>query len=336
MQTSDARIDTGYSLLKGSSGRWAGEQFMRALAEGRDMSVADLRTLATLRHEEWLVYDNALIEEAQIRLRGVADLISAGLVITIPNGLGKTEYRYEKMTDMEEAIVSMDGVVRSENDRVEFSESGLPLPITHKDFNINLRTLRASRNGGMPLDTTSARIAGRKCAEKTEEMLFNGGKTFGGLAIYGYTTHPNRNVTSFGTGGAWSGSKTGEQILADVLSLIAIAEADRYYGPFVLYVPSTTGIHLGNDFKANSDKTIWQRLMELQQIADIRVSEQLTSEVVLVQMSRDVVAMVIGEGLQTVQWDINGGFEVAFKAFQIMVPLLRTDSDGRSGIVHMS
>jgi hypothetical protein len=41
-----------------------------------------LRTLDTLRHEEWKYFDDALVEEAVIRLVGVADLIAAGLVRT--------------------------------------------------------------------------------------------------------------------------------------------------------------------------------------------------------------------------------------------------------------
>ncbi len=338
MRSADvASVDTGRSLFKGSSGKWAGERWLAEIKATGEMTTEALRTLDTLQRDEWVAFDTALVEEAQIRLRAVQDLINAGLVVTLPNGLGTTVFEWEKMTDMEEAIVSMDGVVRSENDRVEFSPDYLPLPITHKDWNINLRTLMASRKRGTALDVTNARIAGRKIAEKTEDMLFNGGRQFAGMKIYGYLTHPNRNIVPFGTGGAWSGSKTGDQIFSDVESMITAAHADRMWGPYVLYVPTASGLYINRDYKSATSGTIRARLLEIPELMDIRGVDSLPADnLVLVQMTSDVVQMVSAEPLQNVQWDINGGFEIAFKGFQIMIPLIRTDSAGRSGIVHLS
>jgi hypothetical protein len=181
------------------------------------------------------------------------------------------------------------------------------------------------------------RIAARVVAEKTEEMLMIGSKTFTGLPIYGYTTHPNRNTTSFGTGGAWSGSKTGEQVLADVNAGFAILDAQRMYGPYWVYVSSAMDIFLNNDFKAASDKSIRQRLLELERIKGIRFSDKMPANtVIFVQATPDVVSMVEGEPLQTIQWDSEGGFLVNFKAFQILVPLVKADASSRSGILVMS
>lgn len=337
-ETAGATISSGRQFWSGSSGRWAGEQLLKALSEGKDLSPDSLRTAATLRKDEWVAFDNALVEAAVQRVQGVGDLISAGLTIPVSNSMGKTVLEYEKVSDMADASVSLDGMVRTENDRVDFGLSSLPLPITHKDFFINLRVLTASRMRGESLDTTQVRIAGRKIAEMQETMLFNGGKTFGGSTIYGYQTHPNRNTVGFGTNGAWSAAaKTGENILADLLSMIALSEGDRYYGPWMLYVPRNTSTKLDGDFKANSDKSIRQRLLEVSGIRGIQVADFLTADnILLVQMTPDVVALVQGEPLQTVQWDIEGGFGINFKAFQIQVPLIRADIDGHSGIVHMS
>lgn len=332
-----AVVNDGRTFLK-SAGRWATEQLVKSLKAGKGLTINALRTADTLLKDEWIAYDTAVVEEGKIRLRGIADLVSQGLTQTIPNGLGKTLFQYETITDMEDAIVSMTGVVRSENDRPDMGIAGVPLPITHKDFNIDLRHLEASRQRGEGLDVTSARIAGRKCSEKAEEMLFIGGPKFAGFSIYGYTTHPSRNTTGFGTNGNWAAAaKTGADILADVQSMLAIAAGDRFYGPFVLYVDGTSKLNLTDDFKTTGDKSTRERLLELDEIVDIRSSDKLpANNVVLVQMSPEVVTLLIGEELQTVQWDLSGGFEVAFKALQIMVPLLRADPAGRSGIVHMS
>jgi uncharacterized linocin/CFP29 family protein len=335
--TGPAEVGTGRSFFQGASGVWAGQRFMEALAAGRAISPKELRTNAILGNDEWKFFDNEIIAESQIRLRGVADLIAAGNVRRIPNGLGKTMLEYQKITDMDPAIVSLDGITRSENDRVEFLNAGLPLPITHKDFYINLRTLLASRTSGEPLDATYARLASRKVAEETERMLFRGGKQFLGLTIYGYTNFPQRNTMAYGTGGAWTGTKTGEQITADVNSAIALLEGDRFYGPYVIYVGGASSNKLGEDYKAASDKTIRQRILEDTRVSDIRVVDQMPAgAVVVVQMSPDVVTMVEGEPLQTIQWDVHGGFLVNFKVFQILVPLIRADAQGRSGIVHIA
>ena len=335
--SNDAAISVGQQFWSGSSGKWAGEMLLKAMESGGQMSPAALRTLSTLRKDEWKAFDEALIEEATIRLVGVADLIGAGLVKTVANGLGKTVFEYERVSDMDAATVSLDGTSMGESDRVTFSIDTMPLPITHKDFFINLRTLMASRERGEPLDTTQVRLAGRLVAESIESQLFTGGNVYGGKTIYGYTTHTDRNTASFGAG-TWSASaRTGAEVLTDVLTMLSAAETDRMYGPYWLYVSRNMSTKFSEDFKANSDKTIMQRIMQVSGIQAVRVADQLTADnVVLVQATPDVVTLVEGEPLQTVQWDVQGGFHINFKAFTIQVPLIRSDKAGRSGIVHMS
>jgi uncharacterized linocin/CFP29 family protein len=333
-----AAVDAAKTLFAGSSGTWAGQMFLAALQRGEEISPAALRTLDTLRKDEWKVFDEALVEEGVIRLRAVADLLGAGLTFNVSNGLGKTVYEYEKMTDMFPAEVSMDGNARTENDRVEFELASLPLPITHKDFFINLRTLSASRERGESLDTTQVRVAGRLIAEATESLLINGSShVYGGLPIYGYRTFPARNTESFQTTNWDDPAKTGADMLTDIQVCKAALEADRFYGPYWVYVPAAASRTLSNDFKAATDKPVLQRLLEVDGVEAITVCDQMAAqELVMVQGTRDVAMMVQGEPLQTVQWDINGGFTVNFKAFQISVPLLRSDAQGRCGIVHMT
>jgi uncharacterized linocin/CFP29 family protein len=259
----------------------------------------------------------------------------------VANSLGKTLFGYERQTDMDDAQISMDPVSRTDYDRGDFDLAQIPLPITHKDWFINLRRLEASRTGGEPLDTVTAGLAGRKVAEKAEQMLFQGaGKSFGGFPIYGYTTHPNRTTVSYGTNGTWlntNTAKTGENILADVLTLLLAAQTARHFGPYWLYVSRDSAVKLSADFKTNTQGTIRQRLLEVEGIDQVKTSDKMpAATVLLVQHTSDVVELLQGETLQTVQWDVEGGFHINFKAFQIQVPLIKADIQGRSGIVHMS
>jgi hypothetical protein len=326
------------TFFQAASGRWAGERFIAAMKAGRPLSATELRTCDTLRKDEWKAFDEALIEEGTIRLRGIADLVGAGLTINVPNALGKTIVEYEKVTDMEAAITSLDGLARGDSDRQTFELSSVPLPITHKDFNISIRTLTASRERGESLDTTQVRTAGRLVAERLEYMLFRGGPTYGAATIYGYTNHPDRNTGTFVTNGNWSAAaKTGENILEDTLTMKRGLEADRFYGPYWLYLPSAYSTVIDEDFKAASDKTIRERLLEVDGLERITVVDQLpANNLIMVQRTLDVTALVDGESLQTVQWDIYGGMAVAFKAFAIQIPLIRSDAEGRSGVYHMS
>jgi len=214
----------------------------------------------------------------------------------------------------------------------------LPLPITHRDFYLNSRFLAASMTRGESLDTTNLRLAARKVSEKIEDTLFNGipNYNFSGGQIFGYTTFPQRNTVTLGT--PWDNSGVdGEAILAQVLSMITAAHNDRMFGPYLIYVPTAYWIKLLEDFKTNSDKSIISRLMEIPTLTDIKVADFLTADnVLLIQMTQDVVDMVIAMQPSTVEWETQGGFQLNFKVLAIMVPRFKATDAGRSGIVHLS
>lgn len=292
---------------------------------------------ATLRKDEWKHLDEAVVPAARQRLTGVADLYSKGLVYQIGNGLGKTVLEYEDLSEMTDAEMSMDGVNRTQKDRPNYDLKYLPLPIVHKDFSFNARVLAASRTTGDPLDTTSAEQAARTVAEKLESMLFLGTSSysFGGGTIYGYMDHPQRNEVTLAAHWDASGT-TGEDILDDCRAMKQASIDARHYGPWVLYVPVGYETVLDDDFKANSDKTIRQRILEIQGITEVKVSDKLTADnVLLVQMSSDVVRIVEGMAIQTLEWNAEGGLVHNFKVMAIMVPQIRADQYGNSGIVHL-
>jgi len=326
--SSDAATEPGRVVMNGASGRWAGERLLKAMQEGRPISPAELRSLDSLRKDEWKVIDDALIAEGAMRLRLIADLQAAGLTIPVSGAMGKTLFEYEKISDVNDAITSLSGVDRTDDDQPDFTLDSTPLPITHKDWNFNLRHLVASRNRGEGLDVTQARVAGRKVAERLEYIAFNGGPTYGGKAIYGLVNHPDRNVVDFETNYEWThASKTGAGIVTDVQNMQKALVNDRFYGPYKLYVPSLYAPELDKDYKATSDITVRDRILKLDGIQSITTCDQLpANNVVMFQASVDVMALLDGEPLQSVQWDIEGGFVIKFKAFAIQIPLVRSTS----------
>lgn len=318
----------GGTTMKGGDAGTA----MKLLASGFNTDC--LRTNEVLLKDEWIQFDNKVVQIARQRLVGVGDLLSAGLSTPLANPLGHTRVEWQKMSDMDPAEVSMSGVTQGRNDRLEFDLEGVPVPIIHKDFNINIRALHASRNGGLPLDTTQAELAARLVSEKVEEMLFVGAASIKiqNSTIYGYKTAPNRNT---GTVYNWS-SATGDQIVEDILEMISALYADKMYGPFVFYIPLTWFVALSDDYKAASDKSILSRVKEIPGVQDIRPSENLTNEVVAVQMTSDVVDMIDGMQPTTLMWESHGGMVFNFKVMAIMVPRMRSSLSGQSGIAHFT
>ncbi len=301
-----------------------------------DMNPETLRTNATLREDEWKEVDLTVVDVARERLVGVADLIARNLTHTITNGLGTTILEWDDVSDLSPAEVNMSGVQIARNDRVDFTRKSVPLPITHKAFQLNARSLIASRRLGEPLNVTQARISARKVADSLEDTLFNGLSTytFDGGTIYGYLDFPDRNAVTPTEDGAWDDSaKTGEQIIDNVKDAKQASIDAKHYGPWVMYIPTAYETVLDCDFKANSDKTIRQRILEISGIEEVKVADVIVGDkVVLVEMQEDTVRQVQGMPLTTVEWSRGDNMLMNFRVMTISVPNIRADQDGNSGV----
>lgn len=299
-----------------------------------NFNVNALRTQDYLPKDAWTLMDNTVIDIARHTLSGVSDVMSRGLVYNVPNAMGVTRIEWQRTGDMGPAELNMAGVTEGRNDTMEMDLVGMPLPIVHKDFWINIRKQAASERAGMPLDTTQAAICARKVSERIESMLFLGDTSLGSNnAILGYATAPNRITGS--TTASWA-TATGAQILADVIAMIAAANAKEMWGPFIFYVSYAAMSNLGNDFKAESDKTILQRIKEIPGVGDVKSNYYVPNSdtVIAVQMTSDVVDIVDGIQPTVVQWDSLGGFVQNFKVLAIMVPRVKSTFAQQSGIIH--
>ena len=294
---------------------------------------------ATLRRDEWKSLDEAVQRISEQRLVGITDLVSAGLIFNLGNAMGTTVLEHHSMGDALSAELSMDGITRGKNDRPEYKTHYLPIPIIHVDYQLNMRVLEASRKLGNPLDTTLAERAARKVSEKLEDMLFtNVDYAFGGGTIYSYINHPDRNKVTLATG--WDDSAaTPAKIIADVIALKQASINANHYGPWVLYVPTAYDTVLDEDYDTSgtSTQTIRQRIQSISGISKVVVADKLAADnVVLVQMTSDVVRLVRGMGVTNVEWKSEGNMVTNYKVMTIQVPQIRSDADGKSGIVHLA
>lgn len=298
---------------------------------------------ASLRKDEWKALDEAVIAVARERITGIDDLRSKGLVKPLPNAMATMIYEWDDVSDGMEAVVTMDGVTRSQNDTVVYQRNGIPIPIIHADYEILQRTLLASRQGGNGLDTAKSEQATRRVRETLEQMLFtNTTYSYGNKddrlrnSIYSYINFPDRNQVTLTK--AWDASDaTAATILTDCKALKDANIAAKHYGPYTLYIPTTYETVLDEDYSTSGQSvlTIRERILKLDNVTDIKVNDTLTAgNVVLVQMTHNVVRLLDGMPIQNVQWTVEGGMQNKYKIMTIQVPQIRSDQNGQTGIAH--
>lgn len=294
----------------------------------------------TLRVREWIDLDTAVIKAARQRLRAVADLRAAGLTYGIADGMGKTVLQTERQSNITPATLSMDGLRKGENDRPLYDLTNLPLPIIHKDFQISARQLVTSRNGGSPLDTSMAELAARRCGELAEQLLIGNAPgtldqyAYGGGTVYGYTDFPQRitKTMTIPTGAGWTPAATIDELLDMKLQ----SQLAFHYGPWRLYNSPNWDKFLDGDYSAaKGDNTLRDRIAKIDGISPPSTLDFLTGyQMLLVQQTTDVVREVIGMDFTTMQWETDGGLMINFKILGILVPQIRADYNGNTGIVH--
>lgn len=315
-----------------------GRSYISRLGAGGKLESVPLQNAtATLRKDEWKILDEAIVLAAKERLRAVADLRSAGLTFTIPNGMGKTVLETETMSDITPAIVSMDPARASEGDRPEFELSNLPLPVIHKDFYFNARQVATSRNSGAGIDTSTAQAAARRVSEEAEKLVIGtgGSISYGGGSVYGMTNFPGR-ITSAGLTDPTDLGWTPAVLVREILAMRQASENAMHYGPWILYTSPFWDLYLDDDYSAaKGDNTLRQRIAAINGVRDIRTLDHLTGQqMILVQQTSDVIRLVMGMDITTIQWETHGGMRLNFKVMAIMVPQLRADFYGNTGIVH--
>lgn len=300
---------------------------------------------ATLRYDDWKLIDESVIRVAKPRLNMVKDLVSRGLVYDLPGGMSKTLIQQQQMSDITPATISMDALRESESDRPVFSTFNFPLPIVHKDFQFPLRQVLESRTGNTPLDTTTAELAARRVAEAIEQLVLGttsslltgaASYSYGGATVYGYMNHPNRITYSITlpTAGGWTPATT----IANILAMMALSRAANHFGPWVIYLGQAWAPYLDDDYKPTyNDTTLRDRISKIGGVSAVVNADYLPGySILMVEMDSQTVRLVRGMDVRTVQWESHGGFQLNFKVLALMVPQIRYDQAGTTGIIHGS
>lgn len=298
-----------------------------------NLQVHALRTNTLLHKDEWELLDRRVVQISAVVLNAIADLRALGLTTNL-GGLGVLMSQYEQVSDMTDANVNMAVEDDDEEDRVNFPLIGVPVPIISKGFRIDARSLAASRRNGSNIDTTHVDTATRKVAEKLEELFFLGSTVVQrNQSIPGVLTHSARNVVSGGA--SWA---TATNVYPNVLAMVAALQGDNFFGPYRLFLNQAQYIQTWA-LNANTSTSIIDTIMRLPGFGPGSVKPANfvpAGQAVLINMSTDVVDLAIGQDIVPVEWETKGGLVTHYKVLAAMIPRVKSDAAGRSGIAHIT
>jgi hypothetical protein len=312
---------------------------IRLLQSGQ-MTVGQLRAARPLPENAQKLIDDTVIRVGLDRLTLVADLLAEGLVMDLGQDFwGITDLQWDDVAEHGSAKRTMEPMARGENSLPDRTPRHVPIYLTWDDFQLGIRTIAAGQRSGAPLDVSGIEQKTRRVNEGIEDAAINGsGIIAGGNQALGIMNAPNVNAYTYESNMAWdNASKTGEDILTDVLAMIDLARAARRFGPYNLYVNTSYGNTLNRNFVANYPVTIRQRLEQIVaggRNLQIREADQMaTNRTALVQMTSDVIDVVRGMEPTVISWDHASGWSTNWVVMACMVTRVKTDYAGKSGIV---
>jgi hypothetical protein len=279
-----------------------------------------------LREDATKQIEETLTSVARRDLVAVADLRAAGLTVPL-NNIGITSFEFDRVSPVGEATQSMSILNLGDKDLATFARTAIPVPVTASQFEMDARMQAAGGNVGESVSLTNVEEHTRAVAEKLEDTLVNGSSVIlGANTLPGYTNFSSREQVSF-SDGAWSVASSLESAVTDVLAMRTALRENGFTGPYILYVPSNFDGVLDEDYKANSDRTLRERLLSINGVSQVKVLPSLAdSNVLMVQMTRSVVQAAIGQDITTVTWDMYGGLASHWAILAVMTFALKVSA----------
>lgn len=312
-----------------------GRTYVTVMERGQPVTKMLANVNSTMRYEDWRTWDDILIEAAKSRLGFVQDVLSRGLTRNV-NAMNTVVLSHERVSDVTGAKMSMDGLSKSEKDKVDFDVVNTPLPFIHKDFGFPMRELSIARANGTPLDTMTGQRVARRVAEYVEDVSLGNISpyAFQGLgSVYGLRTFPGRatKVLTLPTAPGWTPDVT----VNEVIDMKNTARLNLHYGPFVLYISSNWEPYLDQDYSAAySGETLRSRLRKIENV-EVKSLDRLSGyQMILVEMSIETLRMIVGMPLRLIQWMSPDDMEINFRYIVCMVPEFFSDIAGNCGVVH--
>ncbi|MCK5013779.1 MAG: encapsulin [Candidatus Omnitrophica bacterium] len=196
--------------------------------------------------EQQMTYYDQVIQDV-IR----QEIVGRNLIALAPGspfGFGVQKIDFNTLVDMSDAELSMK--LTENTDMIGLTNDTLPIPILHKEWEIDRRDLASSNRTGMPLDTLGPETAASKVAALEDSLILNGWTPDG--------TNYDINGLYQGAGGDYSTSKdfgTAGNAITAVKGSIAILLAAHIKPPYNLTLNQAQYAEILGPRATTSDKT---------------------------------------------------------------------------------
>lgn len=323
------------------SGALFATNFKRAQAYRLYAHANGLQPHSTLLKDEWEALDRMIVEAGKSILIGVNALRqTAGLLRQ--ESIAVSIAQYPRMSLMPPSKVSMNPLADGERGRVTFGLAGVPVPFAFNDFQLDIRTLTASRVYMQGLDLSQGAEAAYQVARTWENMLFKGTPAIAAAdrvgtlnTIYGYTTHGDRNT---GTAtGDWGDTSNGyKNAISTIQNMKKMLRDDHFYGPYWLYVNGANWTDIGT-INTVTDRRVIDVIKADAELARVEFTPfLLDGEIVLVDPKPQVVQWVQEFDIRPVEWDEKGMLGTNYRVIGAGAPLIKSTIDGECGIAHFT
>ena len=289
---------------------------------------------ALLRYDEWKAFDNVIEPLVRQRTSVFQKLVAMTPPMVMNDAMNHTVLQWQLRDNFGQAQISMDPARRTTTEQGNYDTRYMPLPIIHSDFSFSLRDLLISRNGGPGLDTTAMQEAAFAIAEKVERLTIGLEETcyFGGGYIYGLTNHPDRMTATLTDpeDDAW----TVELFCNELVDLTTTMYNARRYGPYHVLYGAGWMSYMQRRYNEFDSTTLANAVRKLDRIASFEQADFLTGlQLIIIEPQAKFVRAVIGMNPTPIQWS-NTPFDVQMKLMAILLPQIRDDYNGDTGILH--
>lgn len=331
-----------------------------------DQVVSDSRidANAALTATEYKKVDTVVTDTRNEADRFTTWLRSLGVTDTF-NGMQFMTYWYNKRTGKTSSRMTMNLEDDAPGTTIETEEAGVPLPIEFADWITSIRSDPvASMAAGFDVAAEKARAAAESVATGLDLRNVNGwnGLTYKGVTVYGYRDVPtNLTLAQAGSAGTtgWlkTSSVTTTQIYADIKNMVALLDAAKIPGPFVLVLPKSFRHRLAETFSTTvngEEKSLWMKILEAPSanipnvlgISQIKLVDQMdetkgggtptAGEAYIHTLSPKYFRVLNYLPMQSFTIDLKGTIATKHRVAEGVCPLFKTDTSNNYGIVKLT
>jgi hypothetical protein len=294
-------------------------------------------TESFLSKEEWTRMDEIVLSVQKPELKIISRLKAAGLTKPVTNAMAITVLQHQRTRANAKATLSMDGRAQADRSRPVNDIGGIPLPIVHADGQWGMREILVSKNQGQGIDTTQIEESTRACAELLDKLALGTYDVFeyAGYPIYGLTNHPGRTLMTLKNPSTYPGW-TPATLKDEFLTMLETMGSGLFANNVGVFYSRNWLKYLQDDYTpAYNRGSLMNRIMEMTNISFMEMTDYLSGwQIVMFDLNSRTIRLLTGMELQPVSWEEPGGQAWNLKIMGILVPEVRTDVKGDTGIIH--